>query len=724
MNQCIATILMVIMQQLIITSSMAGGWFELDHSGESGATPLLDMGALLLDAPAGKRGFIENSNGQLRFSDGRVVRMWGVNLAGASCFPDPARARQMVEHFVRYGFNVVRFHHIDTGFEPNGIFKDAAPGTKELHRKPTGIISDTQLDRLDYFIWLLKSNGIYVDLNLLSGRKFTEADGVRNARELMRDYGQAAKPVSMFDPHLIELQKRFIAELLDHYNPYTNLRYKDDPAVAFLEIANETSLFRYWFSGELDAGVVGRKAALPAFYQLQLDRLWRDWYVTIYPETEVGSVPGRVPWKTRRLHSGQALADTVQFYAEIERKYFAMMRDFIKHDIGSRALISASGHYFSLINLQAQAVADFTSPHYYWDPVRWTAGRWNKHEFAIGGHSVFDVGVDDLRGMTHPVADIAMSHVAGKPLLVTEWNQWYPNPYAYELPLVLAAYGSLHDWDGALVYAYMKERHSEPYRGYVDDFLDIHSNPQALVLNAVASLIFQRGYLNSSREPQELRLDRAETLRNVAGWGSVRKVNPNWHVSDASYLERKIMLSFSQQVGLQSSRGQRSADKIASDTEELVWDSVRRMLVINAPRVRGALGFLAHQSTPDLQQIGLDSDDNGAVMLVSLDGRPLEESTRLLLVCVGETRNSGSQWTSPPFDWGSAPVQMQQIEATLSLPSSSLYKMTRLDPLGYSLADTPPADALTDKVACPERAVWALLEKTLTEPQSAQASHE
>lgn len=702
--------------------AQAAGWYDLVHADQARAEPVLNVGELLLDAPAGKYGFIENSYGQLRFENGRIVRMWGVNLAGASCFPTPERARRMVEQFVKYGFNIVRFHHIDTDFEPNGIFKDVAPDAEDRHKKPTGVFSEEQLKRLDYFIWLLKKNGIYVDLNLLSGRKFSEADGVRDARQLMRDYGQAGKPVSMFDPHLIDLQKAFIAGLLNHYNPYTKLRYREDPAIAFLEIANETSLFRYWFAGKLDAGFLRGKESLPEFYQQQLNRLWRKWYLARYPDTVAKSVPDRVPWKTRKLHSDRALVDTIKFYAGVERGYFSTMRDFIKEEVGSGALVSASGHYFSLINLEAQAVTDFTSPHYYWDPVRWTAGRWNKQDFAIGRHSVFDVGSGELRRKTHPVVDIAMSHVAGKPLLVTEWNYWYPNPYAYEMPVVLAAYGALHEWDGAIVYAYMKERHGVPYRGWVDDFLDIHSNPQALVLNAVSSLIFQRGYLRGSSKPLELLLDQAEVLRNVAGWGSVRHVNPNWGVSDESYLRHKIVLSFAEQARLAKKGSGPAPAIVLSDTEELAWDSARRMLVIDAPKVRGGVGFLANQSSDYLQRIGLRSETDGAIMLVSLDDHPLADSDRLLLVCVGETRNSAAQWETPPFNWGEAPVQMREIVATLRLPSESPYRITGLDPQGYPLMSGSKADSVVGAVSCPKNAMWALLEKRAVELHTGKVS--
>jgi len=46
----------------------------------------------------------------------------------------------------------------------------------------------------------------------------------------------------------------------------------------------------------------------------------------------------------------------------------------------------------------------------------------------------------------------SLSHdaVEGKPLIVTEWNDCFPNEYRLEGPVLMAAYGSLQDWDGLL----------------------------------------------------------------------------------------------------------------------------------------------------------------------------------------------------------------------------------------------------------------------------------
>jgi len=85
----------------------------------------------------------------------------------------------------------------------------------------------------------LKKNGIYINLNLLTKRSFTAKDEVREYEKLH----EGGKAAAMFNRRLIELQKEYARLILTHRNPYTNLMYKDDPAIALIEIINESHLF-------------------------------------------------------------------------------------------------------------------------------------------------------------------------------------------------------------------------------------------------------------------------------------------------------------------------------------------------------------------------------------------------------------------------------------------------------------------------------------------------
>lgn len=245
-------------------------WFPFTMPWDDASDGITNIGGLVLDAPAGKHGFLKVKDGHFHFEDGTRVRFWGVNLTAAANFPTQEESEKIAARFAKLGFNIVRLHHMDSNNEPRGIFEKA---------KDTSTLSEKQLERLDYLIYQLKQRGIYVDINLHVGRKFTEADGVADAKNLPRNSKQA----TMFNKKLIELQKDYAAKLLTHLNPYTGLRYTEDPCVALVETTNENTLFTPWTSGALFGKT---DEALPEVYMKELDSLWNQWLTKKYISDE------------------------------------------------------------------------------------------------------------------------------------------------------------------------------------------------------------------------------------------------------------------------------------------------------------------------------------------------------------------------------------------------------------------------------------------------------
>ena len=85
------------------------------------------------------------------------------------------------------------------------------------------------------------------------------------------------KMVDLFEPGLIAAQKQYAHDLLTHVNPYTHTRYADEPAVCFLEINNENTLFLW--------GGEQKLADLPEPYGNQLTGLWNNWLLKKYGES-------------------------------------------------------------------------------------------------------------------------------------------------------------------------------------------------------------------------------------------------------------------------------------------------------------------------------------------------------------------------------------------------------------------------------------------------------
>jgi hypothetical protein len=231
----------------------------------------------LLDAPAGKRGFLTAREGHFYFADGTRARFWGTNLSGEACFPPKDVAPRVADRLARFGFNLVRFHGMDAGWG-RGIFDRAFQDTQHFDTE--------QLDRLDYFTSQLEQRGIYINLNLHVGRRFTPTDGVPEAEWL-----GYAKYCTIFDPRMIELQKKYARDLLTHRNAYTQRTYAEDPAVIIVELTNENSLLGGWVRGQLRGKQKSRPTNItwtdiPPFYGAELTRFFNEWLRQRYPSRD------------------------------------------------------------------------------------------------------------------------------------------------------------------------------------------------------------------------------------------------------------------------------------------------------------------------------------------------------------------------------------------------------------------------------------------------------
>ncbi|MBP5294742.1 MAG: hypothetical protein J6Y95_03385, partial [Lachnospiraceae bacterium] len=172
----------------------------------------------LLDAPAGKHGFTR-VEGQHFVNDVGRIRFNGVNIVGGANFPSHVEAERMAKRLAHFGFNCVRLHYFDL----------VEYGFREIREK--GLLVDDgtfctldpeQLDRFDYMVWQFKKHGIYIDVNLLVGRRFKG----RNA----------------YDKDLQQKELDYARNLFTHVNPYTGLSLAEEPAVAMVELNNEDAI--------------------------------------------------------------------------------------------------------------------------------------------------------------------------------------------------------------------------------------------------------------------------------------------------------------------------------------------------------------------------------------------------------------------------------------------------------------------------------------------------
>ncbi len=71
---------------------------------------------------------------------------------------------------------------------------------------------------------------------------------------------------------------------------------------------------------------------------------------------------------------------------------------------------------------------------------------------------------------------------------------------------------------------------------------------------------------------------------------------------------------------------------VRSNTGQLAWDYGRGLCTVNAPAAQGATGFLGRVGPVALGDVTIRSDnDYATILVVSLDGKPLARSARILI---------------------------------------------------------------------------------------------
>lgn len=196
--------------------------------------------AWLNDHAAGSRGRVRVREGGRLELEGRRLRFFGIN---SGWLPERDDAPELAARLAELGINIVRFHHIDAPWQYGLLSESTGKGPAR--------IDPAALDRLDFFVAELAKAGIYSNLNLLTGRLFTAADGLPASIDGIDDF-KVRHSLGFIDSRLVDLQKGYARDLLLHVNPYRGLSYAKDPAVAVVEINNENGALMSWLNGWLD----------------------------------------------------------------------------------------------------------------------------------------------------------------------------------------------------------------------------------------------------------------------------------------------------------------------------------------------------------------------------------------------------------------------------------------------------------------------------------------
>jgi hypothetical protein len=640
----------------------------------------------LLEKPAGKSGYIQIKDGHFYTADGKRLRIWGVNMTGGACYPEKEDAPKIAAFLARYGINGVRFHFLDSEWGPEKSIFDY---TLESRRK----LNPEQLDKLDFFIFELKKQGIYTNLNLNVGRHYKAEDEVPEY-----EYLGLAKAATLFDDRLIKLQKEYARQLLTHRNPYTGNRYVDEPALIIVEIVNENSLVEAWFGDRLSGKNATKNTStwsgIPPYYARELTEKYNKWLSENISEQDIDRIAeeaerdpdGLIP----RLESDEfsdasklRFGTEASFIMDMERKFYSGMHHFLKSTLGLKALVignSDHNHYKSgYALLSSLSKLDAVDGHVYWQHPNYTKD-------PDSGETIIKF---NYTPMVHEpeistVVQLSRSAVAGKPYTVSETNHPFPSAFACEGIPILAAYALFQDWDGVFYYTL---EHGDPrdWNTKTPNPFDIYSDPVKMSNMAAGSLMFHRGDVTPADSTIMRDYNHYEIVEGIrSNIGEMPYFTPGFNSVLPLIYGTRIRGFFREHEYYPTLK---TPNPIVSQTGELSWyhDASKSFVCIDTEHTQAQVGFI-NDCGMDLPHLRVDITNGFASVILSSTGtKTISEADELLLVTTAKFELSNMKYsTDHTFleQWGNMPGKIEPVTGIILLKGLKNVYSAELIPIG------------------------------------------
>lgn len=685
--------------------STQGEWIAWNPGTDPHTESPIDL-RLLNEPEAGSAGRIVVRDGNfVREGDGRQMRFWAVNGPPADLRGDALQ--YALRDLAKRGVNLIRIH--------GAIFD-----------KSTGAIREDELDRLQEITARAKKEGIYTHLSIYFPLWFEPQAGL----DFLEGYDGKSKPFSAlyfnkdFENHYQGWWRRLLTRP-GSYGP----RLVDEVALMSVELVNEDSFFFWTFKDQL----------IPEAQLRILEEMFYEWTLKRYGTPEKayaawevmkmkGDQPERQRLDLRPLYDifnnkSRRDQDTARFLAETQRAFYARQVAFLK-DLGFKGLITASNWHtaedqiFKPLEIWSYLPGDFIDRHGYFgtfaegENVSWSMR--NQHLYADRSALKFESRTPGgPKDFSHPVADPKYN---GMPSMISETTWTRPNRYRTEAPLFYAAYGSLQGSDSIVHFAHDSAQWTVKPRFFMQPWTLM--SPSQMGQFPATALMYRLGYIAEGKTLASVGLN-LDDLFALKGTPLVQKgnldelrladVTPGGGVGSGEVIDPRIHFMGKTEVNIGDAAGKIEISSLApylDDAQKIIrgsnsqieLDYGKGILKINAPRVEAISGDLRAAGPSRMTVLSVDSSlDLGHVILVSLDGQPLNLSRRMLLQVMTEERNTdwqqqrvGNDGKYRVLNIGKDPWRFKAIKGSVRLnrPDAGQLKVTALDFNGYPREET------------------------------------
>lgn len=437
-----------------IVATRGPEWIPLRVENEVAEGGALDFSFLFDDTPTGRLQRVVASGPHFEFEDspGVARRFYGVNICGDANFAPPERSEAFVRQLRRRGYNALRLHHHD-----NGLVAGSADGTT---------INPERLDRLDAFVAACARNGLYVTTDLFVSRRVPwraigqDRDGFIGFEEF--------KELVLVNEAAYSNLCAFARAWMEHVNPYTGMRWADDPTVAFIAVVNE---------GHIGIGGLEKLNRHPEYVAL-----WKEYAARVGCPYE--AIPAGKPWdKTDEM------AVVMPFIAGLEGRFLERMRAFLKDELGVKALLSdmSAGMENEAYRPVRAALCDYVDEHWYWDHPSFPSNSWACPSVGHGQNPVRARGVNAMELCS-------AVRVPDKPFAASEYCYSGPNQFRHMGGLVAGAQAASEDWaaiwrfDWAVNEPTLDQLDKTPARWF-----ELSGDALSMAADRAALLLFLRG---------------------------------------------------------------------------------------------------------------------------------------------------------------------------------------------------------------------------------------
>lgn len=647
----------------------AEGWWPFQPTHRPGQKKVVDLS--FMNDPIGSHGFVTMRDGELFFEDGTPVRFWGVNAcywSGRMIYCSHRCAERFADHLAQYGVNCVRVHVMHSC---NSLIDGTRSDTQHFDKE--------KLDRLDYLAAALRKRGIYINLDLMYHRTFKEGDNidadlVGTGREGDYNVNWAAGSAALFHPRAIELNRSLYRKFLEHVNPYTGLRWADDPQVAIVTVQNEQSIF--WGTTNQHRGRGPGRI---------LNQLYTDWLRDRYGTHAALAAAWQVGGQGSPFSKGESL-DT----GPIELGWVGGQAAPHQRKRGLH-------HLLFLYDVETRFYRDTIGAMRQWDvrcPIitsNWRgAGQTTRlvlQASALGGlvdrHTYYGGREPMLGAVGRGVPMTAFDQVAGRAFGISEWNAHVSGQYVPEVAPLVATVAAFQGWDAMFQFS----TGSPTWETYL---AGLNITPGHYALYPIAAMIFRRGDIRPGEVVYERRRDpqyqfsfQKEERKVPPELLAVGRIRNRYVDAPAEDMTRHDLVE---------RFWDRARGVVHAGSGQFDWHYGDRWMRLNAERTQGAFGALRGKAIA-CDDVRIETPNEFcAIIVTALENKPIPEAARLLVVAVGRSQNMALAPDKGPVPEGGVnsvpPCLMEPVRGTVSVRTGAS-KVYAVDASGYRVGEVP-----------------------------------